>query len=213
MAAVACVRTELGPFLAVAMLEGKGELERWRVEGFEVCRKARATCLAEGDRSILSSGKGEWRGEKRKEKGGRREESNPNRVRRYPERESSRTARGETLSVVECGDVVDCRMSRPFSHQLGESFSRLPIVGDERCGEASSASLCRGWHVQPITGVLLPRMGPIGLFLARDGPLPNLQPRRCLHEASPALLAHYCLASLFPRLTPQGSLLLVQSSV
>ena len=66
VAAVACVRMALGPFLAAAMPAGKGDFERWRVVGFEVCLKARATCLAGGERSILEARRS---GERRAERG------------------------------------------------------------------------------------------------------------------------------------------------
>ena len=59
VAAVACVRMPFGLFLTAAMPTGKGDFERWRVVGFEVCRKARATCLAGGDRSILEAAREE----------------------------------------------------------------------------------------------------------------------------------------------------------
>lgn len=91
VAEVACVRTELGPFLAAAIPEGKGEFDRWRVEDFEVCRAARATCLAGGERSILGGGEGAEIGEN--EEKGEQEQRKLNGPTRVPGMNSN-TARG-----------------------------------------------------------------------------------------------------------------------
>lgn len=69
MAAVACVRMALGPFLTAEIPAGKGELERWRVVDFEDCVKARARCLAGGDRSMMAVARESGEG-KREEEGG-----------------------------------------------------------------------------------------------------------------------------------------------
>lgn len=65
VAAVACVRMALGPFLTAEMPAGNGVFERWRVVGFEVCLTARATCLAGGERSILEAARRSGEGERR----------------------------------------------------------------------------------------------------------------------------------------------------
>jgi hypothetical protein len=115
VAAVACVRTELGPFLAAAIPEGKGEFERWRVEDFEVCRAARATCLAGGERSIFGGGEGVEIGEN--EENGEQEQRKLNEPRRFPGMNSS-TARGAWLRAYKAVVVVDCRLSVT---ELGDS--------------------------------------------------------------------------------------------
>jgi hypothetical protein len=65
-AEVAWVRMALGPLLTAAIPVGKGEFDIYRVVDFEACLQVRATCLAGGDRSILTGGSKEWRVKRKK---------------------------------------------------------------------------------------------------------------------------------------------------
>lgn len=110
------------------------------MEGFEVCRKARATCLAGGERSILKANEEE--GREGKKRGRRR--AGPmaqGRLRRDQQHCSS---------VAESvGSRRRCRYGVE-SHQLRPRFSFLPKADGrrQRCGEASSG--LGDQHVQPI---------------------------------------------------------------